>query len=68
MILNDVTFNYVKVKHPSKKKPVYLEQAKLITKGDYIFISGYEIGKDCEPKIVKGGGVLHLLQVGKASS
>jgi hypothetical protein len=63
--LTDIKFGYVKVKHPSVKKPVYLEQAKIVTKGEYTFVTGYEVYKDCEPKIVKGGGVMHLLQLGE---
>jgi len=65
MTLSDVTFSYVKVIHPSEKKPVYLEQAKIVTKNGYTFITGYVVGKDAEPKIVKGGSVMHMLQLGE---
>lgn len=61
----EIKFGYVKVKHPSEKKLVYLEQAKIVTKNDISFITGYVVDKNAEPKIVKGGSVMHMLQLGE---
>jgi hypothetical protein len=61
----DIKFPYVKVLHPAVKKAVYLEQPKLVTKDDIKFISGTECDKEGETKIVKGGTVMHLLQLGE---
>jgi hypothetical protein len=57
----------VKVKYVAnngKKASVYLEQHKIIDKGEYKFVTGYEVNKQGEAKIVKGGSVLHFIQVG----
>ena len=64
-MIEDLKFGYVKVLQPSNKKAVYLEQPKFVTKGDIKFISGTECDKEGETKIVKGGTVLHLLQLGE---
>jgi hypothetical protein len=64
-MLTDLKFGYVKVIHPSEKKPVYLEQAKIVSKNGFTFITGYVVGKDAEPKIIKGGSVMHMLQLGE---
>jgi len=65
MATEELKFGYVKVLHPSSKQAVYLEQPKLVTKGDFKFISGTVCDKEGETKIVKGGTVLHLLQLGE---
>jgi|SRR5208282_463901 len=64
-MLTNVTFGYVKVIHPSEKKPVYLEQAKIVSKNGFTFITGYVVDKNAEPKIIKGGSVMHMLQLGE---
>ncbi len=52
----------IKVKHPSEKKPIYLELAKVVKKGKLTFITGYEVTSQCEPK---GAGLtLRLMQYG----
>ena len=56
---------FVKVKHPGLKKAIYLENPKITVRGDYTFISGYVCNKNGDGKVVKGGSVLHLLQVGE---
>jgi len=63
-MVTEIKFPYVKVLHPSCKKAVYLELPKLVTKEGHQFISGYVCDKDGESKIVKGGSVMHLLQLG----
>jgi hypothetical protein len=55
----------VKVLRQGRKKPVYLEQPKYISKKGMDFIAGYEINREGEPKVVKGGAVLHLIQLGE---
>jgi hypothetical protein len=55
----------VKVLMKGKKKPVYLEQPKYIHKKGMDFIGGYEINQQGESKIVKGGAVLHLIELGE---
>jgi hypothetical protein len=60
--------SYVKVKyvtHNGKKVVVYLEQHNIITKGEYKFVSGYQINKQGEAVTVKGGSILHLIQIGE---
>lgn len=62
----DIPFFFVKVKHPANKgKWVFLEQPKIVTKGENKFLTGYEVTKDGESKEIKGGAVMHLLQLGE---
>ncbi len=56
--------HYIKVKHPSLSKPIYLEHPNLLRKDGLEFVSGYVIDKYGEPRIVKGGDVIHMLQLG----
>lgn len=53
----------IKVKHPSEKKPIYLELAKVVKKGKLTFITGYECTAQCGPKSV--GLILRLIQYGE---
>jgi hypothetical protein len=55
----------VKVLRQGKKKPVYLEQPKFVSKKGMDFVAGYEINREGEAKVVKGGAVLHLIQLGE---
>lgn len=55
--------DYIKVKHPALKKPVYLENPKVVTKGSHSFISGLVVNKQGDAVIVNGGSVMHLLQI-----
>lgn len=55
---------YVKVKHPALKKAIYLENPQMITKSGHTFISGEVVNKFGDPLIVKGGSVVHILEVG----
>ncbi len=57
--------HYIKVKHPSLSKPVYLEHPNLIKKDGLEFVSGYAIDKYGESKFVKDGCMIHVLQLGK---
>ena len=59
------SMNYVKVKHPALKKAVYLENPKTIIKHGHTFVSGHVVNKQGDPVIVKGGSVMHLLEVGE---
>ena len=66
----ELKFFYVKIKHPANEgKLVYLEQPKIVTKGENKFLTGYEIvlTKDGEPKskITKGGLTMHVFQLGE---
>lgn len=63
-----ISCSIVKVKYTAasgKKAFVYLEQHKIIDKGDIKFVSGYEVDKNGEAKSIKGGSVLHLIQIGE---
>lgn len=53
----------IKVKHPNEKRPTYLELAKVVTRGEFTFITGYECTAQCEPK--GDGVILHLIQYGE---
>jgi hypothetical protein len=56
--------SYVKVKIKGKKS-IYLEQVKYLDKGGHKFVSGYEIDKYAESKILKGDTVvMHLIELG----
>jgi len=53
---------WTKVSIEGKQNPVYLKNAVYIQ--NYKFISGYVVTKEAEPVIVKGGHVLHLIELG----
>lgn len=55
---------FVKVKSPQLKRPVYLEHARFIERKGHRFVSGFVIKKDGESVLVKGGDVLHLIEIG----
>lgn len=50
------------------KRAVYLEGAKYSHIKGVVFLSGHQVDKFCEPVMVKGGGVLHLISVGEESA
>jgi hypothetical protein len=66
--------HYVKVKTPGKKA-IYLECAKFVTAGEQVaiyppptggmtFLTGYQVNKEGDAILCKGGGIMHLIQVG----
>jgi hypothetical protein len=56
--------DYVKVKIAGKKS-IYLEQVKYTEAKGLKFVSGYEIDKNAESKIIHGGVTQHLIQLGE---
>lgn len=63
--MSEQTYWYYKVKIEPTAKWVYLEQPKFVrgtALGD--FIVGYEIDSKGESKIVDGGVVQHMIQIG----
>lgn len=55
---------YVKVKIKGRK-PIYLELSKQFERGGRKFISGYEVDKNAESKVYKGGSLFHLIELGE---
>lgn len=58
----------VKVKYIAgngKKATVYLEQSRIVDRGEYKFVTGYECTAQGDAKSIKGGAILHLIQMGE---